>query len=115
MTDALLVMVTCPSSRDATDLASALLKEHLVACVSIAGRIRSLFYWEGALQRESESLLLMKTHKDLFPQVRDRIEELHSYDVPEVIAVPVVAGNADYLEWVKQVTLEGKSGLDKQE
>lgn len=113
MTDAILVMVTCRSSRDATELANALLREHLVACVNIAGRVRSLFFWEGALQRESESLLLMKTHKDLFEKLKDRVEELHSYDVPEIVAVPLEYGNDEYLEWIEQVTVGGKSGLEE--
>ena len=108
MTDAIMVMVTCRSSRDATELANTLLEEHLVACVNIAGRVRSLFFWEGALQRESESLLLMKTHKDLFDKLRERVEELHSYEVPEIIAVPLVYGNEDYINWIAKVTKGGK-------
>lgn len=108
MTDAIMVMVTCRSSRDATELANALLKEHLVACVNIAGRIHSLFFWEGALQRESESLLLMKTHKELFDKLRERVEELHSYEVPEIIAVPLVYGNEEYINWIAKVTKGGK-------
>jgi periplasmic divalent cation tolerance protein len=110
MTDAIMVMVTCRSSRDATDLANVLLEERLVACVNIAGRIRSLFFWEGAPQRESESLLLMKTQRDLFDKLRERVEELHSYDVPEIVAVPLVCGNKEYLDWIEKVTADGAPG-----
>ncbi len=104
MDEAILVIVTCGSGPEAEKLAKQLLEERLVACVNIAGRIRSLFRWKGAVARESESLLLMKTRRALFDPLCQRVRELHSYEVPEVIAFPVMAGNPEYLEWISQST-----------
>jgi len=102
--EAILVMVTCGSSAEAERISNRLIEEKLVACVNIAGRIRSLFRWKGAAARESESLLLMKTRRELFDQLRERIEELHSYETPEVVAFPIVAGSPAYLEWIREST-----------
>ncbi len=107
MADAILVMVACSSGPEAEKMARQLLEERLVACVNIAGRIRSLFYWKGALARESESLLLMKTRRELFERLCDRVKELHSYEVPEVVACPIVVANEEYLDWVRQSTTGG--------
>ncbi len=104
MAEAILVMVTCGSSAEAERMAKQLLDENLVACVNIAGRIRSLFKWKGAVSRESESLLLMKTRRGLFEPLCDRVKELHSYEVPEIIAVPIIVGNPDYLDWICEST-----------
>lgn len=97
-------MVTCGSSAEAERMAKQLLEENLVACVNIAGRIRSLFKWKGAVSRESESLLLMKTRRELFEPLCDRVKELHTYEVPEIIAVPIIVGNPDYLDWICEST-----------
>jgi periplasmic divalent cation tolerance protein len=101
-------MVTCGSSGEAERLANALLEERLVACVNIAGRIRSLYHWQGAVARESESLLLMKTCRERFDQLSRRVKELHSYEVPEVIAMPIMVGNPDYLEWITESTQDAE-------
>jgi periplasmic divalent cation tolerance protein len=100
-------MVTCPSGSEAETMARQLLEEHLVACVNIAGRIRSLFHWKGEIARESESLLLMKTRGELFDDLCRRVRELHPYEVPEVVAVPISVGNPAYLEWVRESTSRG--------
>jgi periplasmic divalent cation tolerance protein len=104
MNDAIIVMVTCSNSEEADRIAEALLEEHLVACVNIAGRIRSLFHWQGAIARESESLLLMKTQQPRFEALSRRVKELHSYEVPEIIAMPIQVGNPDYLAWIREST-----------
>ncbi len=104
MAEAILVMVTCGSRAEAERISSQLIEERLVACVNIAGRIRSLFRWKGAAARESESLLLMKTRRELFERLCERVEELHSYETPEVVAFPIVAGSPAYLEWVREST-----------
>ncbi len=108
MSEAIIVMVTCASSPEAEKLANQLLKERLVACVNIAGRIRSLFHWEGTVARESESLLLMKTTRERWDDLSRRVKELHPYEVPEVIAMPIMVGNPDYLDWVREVTEPGE-------
>ncbi len=104
MSEAILVMVTCGSSQEAEKIAQLLLEERLVACVNIAGRIRSLFHWEGAIARESESLLLMKTRAECFDELSRRVKEVHSYEVPEIIAMPIMVGNPDYLDWIREST-----------
>jgi periplasmic divalent cation tolerance protein len=104
MDDAIIVMVTCSNAVEAETIANALLEEHLVACVNIAGRIRSLFHWQGAISRESESLLLMKTTEARFEALARRVKELHSYEVPEIIAMPIRVGNPDYLAWIREST-----------
>lgn len=104
MNDAIIVMVTCGNSAEAETIAKQLLEERLVACVNIAGRIRSLYHWAGAVARESESLLLMKTRRELFEELTRRVKQLHSYEVPEVIAMPIMVGNPDYLDWIQQAT-----------
>lgn len=104
MSEAILVMVTCGNSAEAEAIATSLLEEKLVACVNIAGRIRSLFHWQGAIARESESLLLMKTRRECFDDLSRRVKELHSYEVPEVIAMPIMVGNPDYLAWINEST-----------
>jgi len=104
VSEAILVMVTCASGPEAEQIANQLLEERLVACVNIAGRIRSLFHWQGAVARESESLLLMKTTRERFDELSRRIKELHSYEVPEIIAMPVIVGNPDYLDWIEEST-----------
>jgi periplasmic divalent cation tolerance protein len=106
MSEAIVVMVTCGNSAEAEAIAEALLEDKLVACVNIAGRIRSLFHWQGAIARESESLLLMKTRPECFERLSRRVRELHSYDVPEVIAMPIMVGNPDYLAWIRESTAE---------
>ncbi len=107
MAEQILVMVTCASSPEAESISRQLLEERLIACVNIAGRIRSLYRWKGAMARESESLLLMKTRRDLFDRLCERVRELHSYEVPEVVAFPIVAGNPEYLDWIEE-SLEGE-------
>lgn len=110
MSEAIIVMVTCGNSAEAEAIANELLAERLVACVNIAGRIRSLFHWQGAVARESESLLLMKTRRDRFEQLSKRVKELHSYEVPEIIAMPVIVGNPDYLDWIEGSTAPQQQG-----
>ncbi|MHC4592310.1 MAG: divalent-cation tolerance protein CutA [Planctomycetota bacterium] len=108
MNEAIVVMVTCGNAAEAETIANKLLEERLVACVNIAGRIRSLFHWEGAVTRESESLLLMKTRQECFDALSRRIKELHSYEVPEIIAMPIMVGNPDYLDWIRECTTQGE-------
>jgi len=104
MSEPIIVMVTCGNNAEAETIARRLLEERLVACVNIAGRIRSLFQWEGVVSRESESLLLMKSRRECFDRLASLVKELHSYDVPEVIAMPIMVGNPDYLAWIEEST-----------
>jgi periplasmic divalent cation tolerance protein len=99
-TNALVVLVTAPEASWAERLAEALVGEGLAACVNLVPQIRSIYRWQGAVERSDEILCLIKTTRDLFERVRARTVELHPYEVPEVIALPVELGDAAYLGWL---------------
>ncbi len=98
-------MVTTTASREEADVISrALVEARLAACVQVVGPIESRYWWEGAVQVTQEWLCLAKTTASRYPQLEATIRELHSYDVPEIVAVPVAMGSEPYLRWVEQET-----------
>jgi len=103
VTDAIIVQTTTASETEADAIAGALLAEGLAACVQIMP-IRSRYVWDGEVRRDDEELLLVKTRADLWDRVAARIRELHSYDTPEIIAVPVSQADPAYLAWIGEVT-----------
>jgi len=105
--DKAVVLVTTGTSEEAEKIAQLLLNRRKVACVNIVPGVHSVFWWQGKLDSARESLLIAKTRTSLVPQVVDLVRGAHSYTVPEIIALPVVAGNQDYLEWIDQETVEG--------
>jgi periplasmic divalent cation tolerance protein len=104
--DEIVVLITTSSGEEAAKIGSVLVDEHLAACVNIVADVRSLFLWEGAVRDEREALLMCKSRLPLMKQLVSRVKSLHSYTVPEVIALPIVAGSSDYLDWVKDATRE---------
>ncbi len=105
MTDYILLYIPCASMEEAHALGRTLVQEHLVACANIVPGMQSIYYWAEPGQKEQlndepEVLLLMKTRACLFEAVKTRVEELHSYVLPCIVALPVVAGNSGYLEWL---------------
>lgn len=102
------VIVTAPAA-EAPTLSRALVTEGLVACVNITEKIRSIYAWDGKICEDSESLLFMKTIAGKFDALQTRIKELHSYDTPEIVAIPAEAVAADYAQWVREVVGEGIS------
>ena len=100
MTDALVVLVTVPSRADGERIAEALVGETLAACVNILGPIRSIYRWQGEIARDDEHLLLIKTTRPRYAALEARVLALHTYDTPEVIALPVEEGAKGYLEWI---------------
>jgi periplasmic divalent cation tolerance protein len=104
MTDAIVVLVTAPSTDVAAEIARTVVEERLAACGNVLPGVRSIYRWEGKLQDEPEVLLVLKTQRRHFSALRDRILALHPYDVPEVIALPVEAGSAAYLDWITKST-----------
>ena len=96
--------MTAPDADVAGRIASTLVDERLVACANILPGLRSIYRWEGRRCDEAEVLCLMKTRLDLFPALRARIVALHPYQVPEIVALPLAAGSAPYLDWVGQST-----------
>jgi periplasmic divalent cation tolerance protein len=104
VTGAVVVLVTCPSAEKAAEIARALVGERLAACGNVVPAVRSLYRWEGKVQDDAEALLVLKTSRDRFEALRTRVLALHPYEVPEVIALPVEAGHAPYLDWIEAST-----------
>ncbi len=97
----LIVFCTCPNAEEAERIAHAVVDERLAACVNILPAMRSIYRWQDAVESAEEILLLIKTTEAEFRKLRDRIIELHSYDTPEVIAIPITAGSDKYLSWLR--------------
>jgi len=104
MTDVIQVVTTTASEDEAQRIASALIERRLAACVQTVGPIISTYRWQGAVETSQEWQCVIKTRRDLFAEVEAAIIELHSYDVPEVLAMSVVAGSRNYLDWVASET-----------
>jgi periplasmic divalent cation tolerance protein len=100
-----LVLVTTGSQEEGEHMAQALVDSRLAACVNIIPGLRSVYRWEGKICDEGEFLLLIKTRMALFQRVEGKIKELHSYEVPEIVAIPITRGSATYLNWLKESTL----------
>lgn len=96
----IVVLVTAKDVSEAKKVSEALLKKRLIACANIVKEVESLFWWKGKIDRASEVLLILKTKEEVLDQVIKEVKANHSYDVCEVIALPVVGGNEDYLKWV---------------
>ncbi len=101
----LIVFVTTPTVEDGRKIAQVLVKEKLAACVNILPGITSIYTWEGEISDDDEVLLVIKTRADLFDSLSATVEKEHPYDVPEVIAMPITAGTAGYLQWIDEVTM----------
>ena len=98
--DRIVVMITAGSEEEARKIAELLLKERKVACVNIVPRVDSLFHWKGKIDSACESLLLAKTRASLLHEIIGLVREVHSYEVPEIIALPIVGGSEEYLKWL---------------
>jgi periplasmic divalent cation tolerance protein len=101
MTDKMIVLSTCDSAAQAEKIARALIDERLAACVNVVPSVKSFYRWKGAVENASEWLLIIKSSRPLFEDLRAAIEREHSYEVPEVIALPVTEGSANYLSWME--------------
>lgn len=100
----IVIYCTVPNRREGKEIAHALIKNHLAACVNILDKMESVFSWDGELTEEKEALLIIKTKKELFGKVSAMIQRLHSYTVPEVIALPIVEADETYLKWIEHET-----------
>ena len=105
-TDAIVVYVTVPDADEGARIGKALVEASLAACVSVVPGVRSIYRWEGKICDDAEALLVIKTRAGLFERLRARGTELHRYDVPEIVALPIVAGHAPYLDWIDQSTAQ---------
>jgi periplasmic divalent cation tolerance protein len=102
MSGHLVALSTVSGEQDAERLARALVERGLAACVNVVPGLVSFYRWEGELKRDEERLLLIKTRADLFEDLRSALAELHPYDVPELVALPVAAGHRPYLDWLDE-------------
>ena len=101
MTDKIVVLTSCAAKADAERLARALVEGRLAACVNVVPGVRSVYHWKGAMESGEEFLLIIKTSRDLFGPLREEMEKLHPYELPELLALPVVAGAENYLSWLQ--------------
>lgn len=99
--EAIVVLLTAANGEEAVRLADMLIGAHLAACVQILPEMESVYRWEGKIERQPEILLLAKTTRSKFDDLEREVRALHSYETPEIIALPVVAGSAPYLEWLR--------------
>jgi periplasmic divalent cation tolerance protein len=100
MTDKILVLTTASSKDEARKIARALVERLLAACVNIVPQVGSIYRWEGEVEEAEEWLLIVKTTRSAFERVRDAVNELHSYDVPECISISIESGSLKYLNWL---------------
>lgn len=98
----LLIYITCGNEENARQIATALVEEQLAACVNILPNIQSVYRWQGKVQTDSEYLLIIKTRQEAFATLQERVRHLHQYELPEIIAVPIVAGSQPYLNWITE-------------
>jgi periplasmic divalent cation tolerance protein len=106
MTDKIVVLSACASPEEAERIARALVEKRLAACVNVMPAIRSIYRWKDGIEDQQETLLVIKSSRGLFGPLRAQIEKMHSYEVPEVIALPIVAGAEGYLEWMSRELAE---------
>lgn len=98
--DPIVVFLTAPNGEEATRLADLLIGAHLAACVQILPEMESVYRWQGKIERQSEILLIAKTTAGKFAELEREVRALHSYETPEIVALPLVAGSKPYLEWL---------------
>lgn len=101
-----LVMMTTATKREAQKIVQQLLKQHLIACANILGPVESKFWWRGKIDKTDEYLVLMKSNEKLFTKLTQVIKQLHSYEVPEILALSIAEGWSPYLEWLNSSLLE---------
>ncbi|MEE8449703.1 MAG: divalent-cation tolerance protein CutA [Thermodesulfobacteriota bacterium] len=103
MNEFLVVLTTAGTKEEAERIGKTLVKESLAACINVIFPLTSIFSWEGRIEQAEEALLLMKTKRTLYEKLETRLKQLHSYQTPEVIALPVIFGSPEYLKWVSEI------------
>lgn len=107
MSSYVVVFMTASDKKEALKIVRRLLNERLIACANIVGPVSSLFWWEGKIDEASEFLVIVKSRKDLFKRLSERVKETHSYEVPEILELPITEGLSSYLEWMS-ASLQGE-------
>ena len=96
------IFVTCQSRKEADSIASSLLNKRLIACANIIPGVESKFWWNGRINSAKEFLVILKAGRSSFKKIENEVRRLHSYEVPEIIAIPIVAGSEEYLKWINE-------------
>jgi len=104
--DPIVVLMTAASVEEATKIADTLVHNKLAACVQVLPEMQSIYLWKGQVEREREVLMIAKTTSEKFEGLQNQVRAIHSYETPEIVALPVIAGSADYLKWLTS-SLEG--------
>jgi|SRR5579885_2814965 len=102
MTDKIVVLMTCKDAKEAARIARHLLDKHLIACANLIPQVRSIYKWQGKIADESECWVLLKSTRELMPALRIEIEKEHSYSLPEMVALPIIDGSPNYLNWIAE-------------
>ena len=108
MTEYIQVYTTTENKDDAGVIAETVVKKRLAACAQVVGPITSTYWWEGAIEEAEEWFCIMKSRKDLYDKLEEAILDVHSYDVPEIVAVPIVSGSQSYLQWLNKEVDKGQ-------
>ncbi|MEE8402811.1 MAG: divalent-cation tolerance protein CutA [Candidatus Hydrothermarchaeaceae archaeon] len=95
-----IVYITASNIKEAKDLVEVIVKERLAACANVVERVESVYWWKGTLEKDNESLIILKTREDKLDELIERVRQLHSYENPEIVAVPILKGSAEYLKWI---------------
>jgi periplasmic divalent cation tolerance protein len=103
----IVVFITAPTKEQAQQIAKVILDQRLAACINIVGPVSSSFLWKGVIEKASEYLLVIKTKQDRFPDLTAAVKSSHSYDVPEIIGMPIVVGEDAYLSWIDSEVSDG--------
>ncbi len=101
-TDYCVVFITTDGAEQGQQLADALVAKRVAACVNVLPQVKSLFWWQGKVDRADEAMLVVKTKRSLLEGLKQVVEQIHSYDVPEIIALPIIWGSESYLEWLNK-------------
>lgn len=103
--DEIVVFITASNEDEAVMIGKAILEDRLAGCINIVRDIRSIYIWKGKIEDEKEVLMVVKTRKHLFNALTEKVKRIHSYTVPEIIALPITEGSEDYMKWLKEVTV----------
>lgn len=97
-----IIFMTTPSKEEASKIIHILLKEHLIACANVIESISSYYWWHGKIEEAKEVLVIMKSNESLFPKIVKKVMEIHSYDIPEILALPINNSSQSYFDWMKK-------------
>lgn len=104
MSESIVVLVTCGSEEEAVKISGSLVEERLAACVNLVSPVRSIYRWEEKICDEKEWLLIIKTQSEKYKELEEKVKSIHSYSVPEIIALPILEGSNSYLKWLVEMT-----------